>query len=157
MPQHHQGIVIVLLNFIGGIEISEFLQWTCKVEHPHGNFFLKIFNLRVNISRRTSIRGEENLLRKKSNFSKWRPSRFLLSCWSFILLLYSATVIQLVSWSKKSFYKNVWHKKVKVKATFKPFCFISTDDGIAKELKEEIQNLSVKVENIEERLINHSK
>jgi len=29
------------------------------------------------------------------------------------------------------------------------------DDGIAKELKEEIQNLSVKVENIEERLINH--
>jgi len=29
------------------------------------------------------------------------------------------------------------------------------DDGIAKELKEEIQNLSVKVENIEERLMNH--
>ena len=46
---------------------------------------------------------------------------------------------------------------LKGKATFIPFCFISTDDGIAKELKEEIQNLSVKVENIEERLINHSK
>ena len=47
----------------------------------------------------------------------------------------------------------------KVKATFIPFCFISADDDIAKELKEEIQNLSVEVENIEEseRLINHSK
>ena len=46
---------------------------------------------------------------------------------------------------------------LKVEALFKPLYFISTDDGMAEELKEEIQNLSKKVDKIEEILINHSK
>ena len=89
-----------------------------------------------------------------------------------LLVFYSTSTISNCQPIGKSFTNLLTlMSDLKVEALFKPICFISTDNGMTEELKETIQNLTekvdktkekfqdflVKVEKIEERLINHSK